>query len=76
MLGFADLRQLQPIIRLQNSNLWLRVDSGALLQTRLVLQRRFVFDAIIPGDPADQFAASPICKDAIDVFSCDPGHGG
>ena len=47
-----------------------------LLEMALVLKRRFTLKAIVVGCLADQFAAFPIRKDAVQIFARNAGHSG
>jgi hypothetical protein len=42
----------------------------------LALQRRFVLDAIVAGNPADHLATPPIGQDTIDAFARNARHSG
>jgi hypothetical protein len=47
-----------------------------VLNLCLFLQLRFVLDAIITRQLADQLAALPIVENAIEIFSRDTRHSG
>ena len=49
-------------------------EQAGFLQMAFALKRRSAFQAIAAGYLADQFAALPIRKDAVQIFARNAGH--
>src|SRR5882762_10852478 len=53
---------------------FMQKDCGSHLH--LALERGAVLQAVIAGEPADEFPAHPVVEDAADILARDPRHGG